>query len=196
MAGLELANKGAALKKAEKFLDSVEASSKGGYSYLPGSPETVTMTAVGLLCRQYLGANPRNPGLLAGVGRLKAVPPGKAHNMYYEYYAAQVMHHLGGDAWDFWNEGPDGKGSHTGIRDILIAKQCTLEAKSDEIAKVSGATPPLPDKLASEDGSWDPDGAWGPDGGGRIMITSLSLLTLEVYYRHLPLYRHGAGDDK
>jgi hypothetical protein len=25
--------------------------------------------------------------------------------------------------------------------------------------------------------------------GGRLMITSLSILTLEVYYRHLPLYR-------
>ena len=28
------------------------------------------------------------------------------------------------------------------------------------------------------------------------MITSLSLLTLEVYYRHLPLYRREMGDDK
>jgi hypothetical protein len=25
--------------------------------------------------------------------------------------------------------------------------------------------------------------------GGRLGATSLSLLTLEVYYRHLPLYR-------
>jgi hypothetical protein len=24
--------------------------------------------------------------------------------------------------------------------------------------------------------------------GGRLLITSLNLLTLEVYYRHLPLY--------
>ena len=33
----------------------------------------------------------------------------------------------------------------------------------------------------------------GADGGGRIMFTSLSLLTLEVYYRHLPLYRKDMG---
>ena len=29
------------------------------------------MTAVGLLCRQYLGVNPRNPDLLMGIENLK-----------------------------------------------------------------------------------------------------------------------------
>ena len=29
---------------------------------------------------------------------------------------------------------------------------------------------------------------WG-DIGGRLMMTSLSALTLEVYYRYLPLYK-------
>ena len=192
MAGLELDHKGAALKKAEKFLDSVESSNRGGYSYMPGNPETVVMTAVGMLCRQYMGVNPRNPGLLAGVDRLKSVPPGKANNIYYEYYATQVMHHMGGEAWDFWNEGPGGKDSHTGIRDVLIARQCSLAAKPG----LPGAKPPLPANLSPEAGSWDPDGAWGVDGGGRIMYTSLSLLTLEVYYRHLPLYRRDMGGQK
>ena len=64
--------------------------------------------------------------------------------MYYEYYAAQVMHNLGGDAWDYWNEGPGGKDSHTGIRDILIAKQCSLADKPG----LPGATPPLAADLA------------------------------------------------
>jgi hypothetical protein len=40
-------------------------------------------------------------------------------------------------------------------------------------------------------GSWDPNGPvkdqWGAQ-GGRLMITSLSLLTLEIYYRYMPLY--------
>ncbi len=32
--------------------------------------------------------------------------------------------------------------------------------------------------------------------GGRIMMTSLNLLTLEVYYRYLPLYYRDAGYGK
>src|SRR5262249_31872114 len=114
----------------ERFLDSCESSSKGGYGYVPGAGETYTMTAVGLLCRQYLGVNPRNPGLLAGVERLKAYPPGKTGNLYYEYYATQVMHHMGGDSWQFWNVGPDGK---SGIRDTLIAKQSHNSGKMQHI---------------------------------------------------------------
>ncbi len=163
MAGLAVPKK--TLTMADRFLDSVETSAKGGYSYTPGGPETVTMTAVGMLCRQYSGINPRNPALLAGVQKLKGSPPGKSGNLYYEYYATQVMHHMGGEAWQFWNLGPDGKG---GIRDTLIAKQD------------SGADA----RHAHQKGSWAPD----PQ-GGRIMSTSLSLLCLEVYYRHLPLYR-------
>jgi hypothetical protein len=37
-------------------------------------------------------------------------------------------------------------------------------------------------------GTWDPDDQWERQ-GGRIMSTSLRLLMLEVYYRHLPLYQ-------
>jgi hypothetical protein len=40
-------------------------------------------------------------------------------------------------------------------------------------------------------GSWDPNGdvpdAWSKF-GGRLYVTTLNLLSLEVYYRHLPLY--------
>jgi hypothetical protein len=45
-------------------------------------------------------------------------------------------------------------------------------------------------------GSWDPyeptPDIWGQR-AGRLYLTSLSILTLEVYYRYLPLYR--AYDD-
>ena len=43
-------------------------------------------------------------------------------------------------------------------------------------------------------GSWDPDGPWGPY-GGRLYSTTISTLSLEVYYRFLPLYKlSGRGD--
>jgi hypothetical protein len=166
------------LKKCEQFLNSVESTSpRGQFSYLPDNNRTPTptMTAVGLLCRQYMGINPRNPALLEGVKVLMANPPGKTRNQYYEYYATQVMHHMGGDSWQFWNLGPEGKGTG-GIRDTLIAKQ---DKGTDA-------------KHAHQIGSFAVD--YADEGGrsfsaGRLMATSLSLLSLEVYYRHLPLYR-------
>jgi hypothetical protein len=167
MAGLTVPK--ATLKKVESYLDSCESSgSGGGYGYMAGTPESITMTAVGLLCRQYLGVNPRNKGLQAGIQKLRANPPGKTGSLYYEYYATQVMHHLSDENWKFWNEGPDGK---SGIRDTLITKQDKNPGR------------------AAQNGSWE-----GHDHiGGRLGATSLSLLTLEVYYRHLPLYRRDTG---
>ena len=141
-----------------------------GFSYTPtgkvrGGASSYTMTAVGLLGLEYMGVTPANRDLLDGVEVLKKHPPGRTNNVYYEYYATQVMHHMGGDAWQFWNLGPDGK---SGIRDTLIAKQDT---GSDA-------------RHQHQRGSWPASGE-----GGRVMATSLSLLCLEVYYRHLPLYR-------
>jgi hypothetical protein len=46
-------------------------------------------------------------------------------------------------------------------------------------------------------GSWDaaePTSDKYRDQGGRLMSTSLSCLTLEVYYRYLPLYKLDAED--
>jgi len=47
------------------------------------------------------------------------------------------------------------------------------------------------DKAGHERGSWG-----GRDhyigSGGRLYVTSLSIMTLEVYYRHMPLYRDDA----
>jgi hypothetical protein len=36
-------------------------------------------------------------------------------------------------------------------------------------------------------GSWDPTGPWS-EAGGRVLATCFATLTLEVYYRYLPLY--------
>lgn len=42
-------------------------------------------------------------------------------------------------------------------------------------------------KGGAEDGSWDPISAGSDD--SRVMSTALAILSLEVYYRYLPLYR-------
>ncbi len=177
MAGLSVPKN--TLKLSDRFLDAVESTPKGSadkggqFAYRPGQPPTITMTSVGLLCRQYSGIGPRNPALQSGVKKLREQPPGKNDNIYYLYYATQVMHHMQGDSWRFWNLGPKGDGKG-GIRDVLILKQD------------KGTTP----QKAHQAGSWS------GSQGGRIMATSLSLLCLEVYYRHLPLYRRDIASIK
>jgi hypothetical protein len=160
IAGLDVPAK--TLAGASRWLDSCASPDGGSYGYVRPEEGRPSMTAVGILCRQYLGWGPRNPSLIAGVGKLKTTPPAEANTVYYTYYATQVMHHVGGEAWAFWNPK---------VRDYLIATQDRGTKKPHQA------------------GSWDPSkDEWGTP-GGRIMVTSLSLLTLEVYYRHLPLYR-------
>ncbi len=171
MAGLNV--KPEVLKKADKFLDSCAIADAGGYSYTPGTPERISMTAVGLLCRQYQGVTARNGDMLKGILRLEQQPPDRTRDIYYLYYATQVMHHIGGKSWTKWNLGSkeDGK---DGIRDILIGLQDDGKKNADNA------------------GSW----MFQRPADGRLMSTSLALLTLEVYYRHLPLYRRDVGQVK
>jgi hypothetical protein len=149
------------LDRVRKYLDS--ATTDGvRYAYRPGAEPSVTMTAEALLCRQYLGWPRDEPRLREGVKYLLANPVTyKDQNTYYWYYATQVLHHMGGKEWDQWNR----------VMREQVPKQQVKEGK--------------------ERGSWEPghDGTWGPM-AGRLYTTCLSLYLLEVYYRHLPLYKH------
>jgi hypothetical protein len=67
----------------------------------PGT--TKATTAVGLLCRMYLGWKHDTPALERGVEFMARQGPSE-NDMYYNYYATQVMRHFGGDVWKMWNE--------------------------------------------------------------------------------------------
>jgi hypothetical protein len=71
-----------------KFLDSVQAESGAKYGYTgPGGGNATT--AVGLLCRMYLGWKMDHPAIRAGrSARRDGAIKG---NMYFNYYATQVM---------------------------------------------------------------------------------------------------------
>lgn len=162
LAGLEVPPE--AFERATKFLNSVQDDTTGArYSYQPGHGASPTMTAEALLCRQYAGWPRNHPGLTSGVRDLidKHAPRAGPSNMYYWYYATQVMHHMGGQAWKDWNPA---------MRDLLINTQ---ESKGHQA------------------GSWQPTGNFDPS-GGRLYMTALAVCTLEVYYRHLPLYQETA----
>ena len=156
-----------ALQRAKLFMNSVSAgpadAKQSRYSYQPGGKETVALTAAGLLTRQYLGWDKDQESLLTGANyMMQHLPPAAATSVgkvYYYYYATQVLHHLEGENWDKWNY-------H--MREHLIRTQ---------------------EKTGHQEGSWNPTGVDYGSRGGRLYSTSLSLLTLEAYYRHLPLYR-------
>ncbi len=158
----------AVLEKAQAFLESVSSGGRGsnrrgglfGYTS-PGAG--ITTTAIGLLCYQYLGIPKEDPAMVEGAAFLMRNQPDKGkRNIYYWYYATMVMHNQPGPDWDTWNRK---------MRRYLIDSQC---------------------KDGCAAGSWDPNkptkDRWGTN-GGRVMTTSFSALTLEVYYRYLPLYK-------
>lgn len=147
------------LEKVHNYLDSAQCDSAGGqYAYQRGNP-TPTMSAEALLCRQYLGWPQNHPGLVDGTRRLvqRDLPNRRQINMYYWYYATQVMHHMGGEVWEEWNPR---------MSDLL----CDMQIDRGHAT-----------------GSWDP-GPGHDRSGGRVYMTALAVCTLEVYYRHMPLY--------
>jgi hypothetical protein len=145
------------------------------YAYMPQSEfahqkvVSRVMTAEALLMRQYLGWNRNHPYLTGGADflltQLPAIGTEAApdRDSYYWYYATQVMFHMKGNHWRQWNEK---------LRPLLVDSQ-------------------LPQGPLA--GSWDPGGAvpdrWG-GAGGRVYVTAMHLLMLEVYYRYLPLYQN------
>ena len=149
------------LDGAGSFLKSCSSGAYGGqFAYQPGGAATPAMTAVGLLCLQYTGTKRDDPRMREGLSvLLTRLPDPNARNLYYWYYATQVVHNVAGTEWDTWNRQQ---------RRVLITSQC---------------------KGGCNEGSWDPAGdTWGTQ-GGRLYATSLATLTLEVYYRYLPLYQ-------
>ena len=69
LAGLNVPK--ATLQKAGKWLDFCQTKDKSGYGYIGSERPSITMTAVGLLCRMYLGTPREDPGLKAGAAKLK-----------------------------------------------------------------------------------------------------------------------------
>ena len=147
------------------------------YRYNPFAPDTPTqrhgrmatptMTSVGMLMRMYSGWRRDNEAMKSAAEYLLEYPPqiGTAQapqkDTYYWYYATQVMFHMGGEYWNRWNES---------LNPILLQSQVK-----------EGATA----------GSWEPGGTipdrWSAH-AGRLYLTTMNLLNLEVYYRHLPIY--------
>ncbi|MFK7766285.1 MAG: hypothetical protein AB8B55_03505 [Mariniblastus sp.] len=141
-----------------------------GVSRIQGRKPTASMTAVGLLMRIYSGWDRKDPRLLAGADYLlKTQLPNDStpqqRDTYYWYYATQVMKYVDGPQWKKWNDQ---------LRPLLVRSQ----EKSGEFAGSWHPYQPVPDR-------------WGSF-GGRIYVTSMNLLSLEVRHRMLPLYKQNS----
>ena len=147
----------ATIERGVHFFDTVGSDEGAFYGYLTPGKEP-TGTAVGLLCRMYTGWRREQRPLVKGVRWLSQRGPSK-FDMYYNYYATQVLHHWGGSDWHQWNRQ---------MRQQLITTQA---------------------REGHESGSWFfKDDHQASAKGGRLYTTCMAIMTLEVYYRYLPLY--------
>lgn len=101
------------IEKARKFLDSMSSYGGAKYGYLKAGDEPGP-TAVGLLCRLYTGWPPDDERIQRGVEILARRGPQK-DDLYFNYYATQVLHHAHSPEWPNWNRN---------LREHLIATQC------------------------------------------------------------------------
>ncbi len=79
-------------------------------------------------------------------------------DVYYNYYASQALFHFGGKPWTVWN--PQ-------LREFLIRTQ----EQNGHMA-----------------GSWFFSGDMSNEQAGRLYVTAMACLSLEVYYRYMPVY--------
>jgi hypothetical protein len=163
-----------ALAGVRSLLAAAATADPARYAYNPRNPNqrasessSLCMTAVGTLMRLHTGAKPDDPRVTAAAGVLAARRPSfddRNRDSYLWYYASQVLVHTGGAEWDAW---------YAALVDGLAATQETAGGRA---------------------GSWDPLGPrpdrWGR-WGGRLYVTALHLLALEVPDRRLPTYTAG-----
>ena len=89
------------LVRTSSFFD--HCSSRGGAEFgYQGREPHPTCTAVGLLCRMYEGWRRDDERLQRGAKMLVSLGPSR-DDMYFNYYATQVLHHLHHEQWSDWN---------------------------------------------------------------------------------------------
>jgi len=138
-----------------------EPSSRLSAAHRDRYPVTVgeAMTAVGLLCRFFLGQDPSKVQVMNhAADTILAAPPrwdadASAVDHYYWYYATYALYQMGRHHWDEWRE--------------HLTKAVLRTQRHD----------------GNFTGSWDPAGVWGEQ-GGRVYSTAMLVLTLEAYYRY------------
>lgn len=147
--------------RMQKFLQQRQLGQAGGglAGYRSNEAANAAVIAEALYCRQVLGLAQDNQSTQAAIQMMMENLPRKTTLNFYYWYYGTLAMHHHG--------GPQWETWNVTVRDLLVAEQ-----------RNSG---PLA-------GSWDPRDIWGGY-GGRMYSTAIATLSLEVYYRYLPLYR-------
>lgn len=156
----------------------------GHMGYLKINPKTVRRAAryfddepsgdrtemvAGLLSRMLMHGETDTPAIRRATRRIVRRGPAE-DDVVYNYFAQQILHHRelhasADSQWRAWNGA---------TREQLVNSQI---------------------RDGDERGSW-----WNPRDvrarqGGRLLQTALSTMTLEVYYRHLPIYSSTSAEE-
>ena len=169
-----------AVERSQTFLRN--ASRKYGTSaYIvasaaPGSP---AVTSVGMLCRIFLSGeddvfgdeiNAAATTLLAREtdggepiygGKTKEL----TKDLYYTYYSALAMYQAGEEYWRIWS-----KSYYGPLRTAIVRRERDADGRYVK-------------------GSWDPARYRWAKNGGRVYSTAMAVLSLEVPFRYLRVYR-------
>lgn len=148
-----------AFTKARAFLDRMGGGKYGGqYGYLTKSDSSRAMVATGMFCRQLDLVPPGDPMMQESARFLKMHPMKTTKPDLYYVYYTTLAL--------YQHQGP-----------VWLAWNERLQAN----------LPLIQQKLGTSAGSWDPSSSMTAD-GGRVVSTALATLSLEVYYRLLPMY--------
>ena len=148
-----------------RYLQSVSSGTYGGWaSYRPKEKVSRSMTAEAMVCWQFLGLPRQHPACNEAGDLLLGELPGSGEYNLYYWYYSTLAMYQ--LQGDYWRRWNEA------LRPAILGRQIK--------------TGPL-------SGSWDTSEVWGAY-GGRVYTTALATLTLEVYYRFLPLYSAGSRD--
>jgi hypothetical protein len=146
-------------ENARLWFDKAAGGKHGGlYGYTGPQGNNQAMTATGMFCRQLDLVPPSDPRMPEGAQALKMRPMSVNNPAYYYVYYGTLAL--------YQHQGPVWADWNDRLKETL---------------------PRLQNKNGSDAGSWD-KGAGHAATGGRVISTTLATLSLEVYYRLLPMY--------
>ena len=144
---------------ARRWFDHAGGGRHGGlYGYTGPQNNNQVMTATGMFCRQLDLIPPTDPRMPESAQVLKMRPISVSNPAYYYLYYGTLAL--------YQHQGP---------------------IWTDWNERMKETLPRLQKKTGAEAGSWD-KGAGHAASGGRVVSTTLATLSLEVYYRLLPMY--------